>query len=138
LNRSQAIKRAIEESSEESRIRWKLDDRLAGIHELFEIVARPDGGVALHALERLRLLREGATLGGDPRLGLPPSHAALLDCIAESEAYERAFVKVLYWVRGAVAWKAAKLNLNKTKFYEERSRVLFDFRGAMRSKGYKL
>jgi hypothetical protein len=139
VSRAAANRIAIEQSdSEESRIRWRLDDRLVGIHNLFERLSKPETGMPLHALERIRLLREGATFGADPRAGLPSDQAALLDCLAEAGDYERAFVKVLYWLRGATAWKAQRLNLTKTRFYEERARVLFDFRGAMRSKGYRL
>jgi hypothetical protein len=131
-----AIEREIEDDT--PAIKWRLDDRIVGISLLFERTARNQVAQPLHALERLRLLQEGAVFGAAADGSLPKDQAALLDCMTEAGDFERAFVKILYWQRGAVWLKARKLGLNKTRFYEERARVLFEFRGALRSKGFRL
>jgi hypothetical protein len=137
VSRAAANRLAIEQSGEESGPigQWRLDDRLVGVDKVFRMLARPDGKCTLHALEAMRLMHDGAVLGGGP-MGLPADQAALLDCLLVAPAYESGFVKVLYWMRGSVKWKCDKLGIGQTKFNKARDGVLSYFRGQMHQKRF--
>jgi hypothetical protein len=137
--RSATERAAIEESAAEPERggQWRLDDRVIGVHNVFMRLARPER-CALHALERIRIMRESAGASTVRRTGLPDDEGALLDCMAGAPDYERGFVKVLYWYPGSVRGKQQRLGIGATKFNKERNAVLSYFRGQMHGRGFKV
>lgn len=137
--RAQAERVAVVESLDTGNPgQWRLDERLAGIDAVFRRLAKPESGVTLHALEKIRMLHDGAVLGMGQRMGLPPDQAALVDCLLSAPDYERGFVKVLYWLKGSNRWKVERLGIGHTKFNKARNEVLAYFRGQMHAKGFRV
>jgi hypothetical protein len=107
--------------------RWAAEERLTG---------------SLHPLEAIRLLHDGAVLGGgDTRV--PPEIQILDQLVREMEKHPdsretAAFVKVWYGDRAPVYLKAQRLGISRTTIYTELKGHLQYVRGRLHGRGVKV
>lgn len=93
---------------------------------------RPGG--ALHPLEAIRLLHDGAVLGGGV---IPTPHDIMKfdQCFVESGPQDRAIISTWYKSGGSAEQKARRLGISRATFYTEWGRALSYFRGWLRAHG---
>ena len=113
----------------------RLDPQLAPIDRLASRWAcgdREHG--SLHPLEAIRLLHDGAVLGGGPI----PSSIDLLkfdECFIASAPRDQAIIVVWYRSGGSSEQKAKRLGISRASLYIEWGRTLCYFRGWLRAHG---
>lgn len=112
-----------------------LDDELLPVNSLAVRWAsgeRPHG--SLHPLEAIRLLHDGAVLGG----GSIPTPDDLLkfdECFMQSSPRDRSVISVWYKTGGSSDQKARRLGISRATLYVEWKRTLSYFRGWLRAHG---
>jgi hypothetical protein len=111
----------------------KLDQQLVkvdGLAARWACGERPAG--TLHPLEAIRLLHDGAVLGGGP---IPTSEDLLKfdECYVQSSQQDRAVISVWYKTGGSADQKAKRLGISRATLYVEWKRTLSYFRGWLRA-----
>lgn len=118
----------------------RLDDSLIGTDALLrrwaqdEIVGQRSG---LHPLEAIRLLHDGAVLGGSDA-PIPAEIGILDEIIRTGPADTRAFVDVWYRDRAPVYLKAQRLGIARSTIYEKHKQHLQYIRGRLHGRGVKV
>jgi hypothetical protein len=113
----------------------KIDPRLEAVDRLairWASGERPTQ--ALHPLEAIRLLHDGATLGGGP-IPTPDDIMKFDECFMASPQRHRALITVWYRSSGSAKQKAAKLGVSRASLYIEWGHTLSYFRGWLRGAG---
>ena len=116
----------------------QLDPALVGIDSLIERWARLDRPTRqLHPLEAMRLMRDGAVLGGGS--GEVSDDVAAFDrCYCDAPEGKRALVTAIYCRRAPMSTIAGRLGISRSTLYAEWRASLEFFKGAMWAKGYKV
>lgn len=113
----------------------RLDDQLQGVNSLAIRWARGERtSVPLHPLEAIRLLHDGAVLGGGP-IPTPDDIMAFDRCFNEGSPRDRAIIRVWYQSGGSAAQKASRLGISRAAIYTEWKSTLSYFRGWLRAHG---
>lgn len=113
----------------------KLDPRLESVNRLavrWSAGERPGG--SLHPLEAIRLLHDGAVLGGGP-IATPEDIMKFDECFIGSCSQDRAIIRVWYMSGGSADQKARRLGISRATLYTEWGRTLSYFRGWLRAHG---
>jgi hypothetical protein len=99
-----------------------------------------DGKQPLHPLEAMRMLHDGAVLGGGPT-GMPSDVRAWDECL-ESDLLEQEHAALLktWYMRGGtpVQVLADRMRMSRPTLYKIRSIALFSMLTALKSKGIRL
>lgn len=101
-----------------------------------------DKGSPLHPLEAMRLLHDGAVLGGGPT-GMPSDVKAWDICLEEAKAdkaEEKAALLRIWYSRQGVSTQALadKLRVSRRSLYENWKQGLWYMKGALKVHGVKL
>ena len=96
-----------------------------------------NGGGSLHPLEALRLMKDGAVLGGTVP-PMPDDVLAFDQVYASSPARTKSVVEVWYRQGGSAKQKARRLNIARATLYLEWKTALSYFRGRLHAKGFDL
>jgi hypothetical protein len=111
----------------------KLDPQLEPVDALAIRWARGERPrQALHPLEAIRLLHDGATLGGGP-IPTPEDIMKFDECFVQASAQDKAIIHVWYRVGGSVQQRADRLRISRGTLYIEWGRTLSYFRGWLRA-----
>jgi hypothetical protein len=113
----------------------KLDPRLENVDRLaMRWAAGEREHRSLHPLEAIRLLHDGAVLGGGP---IPtPDDLVLFDrCLNMCSARERLVIQVWYCTWATAEQKAKQLGVSRATLYNEWKSTLSYFRGWLRGHG---
>jgi hypothetical protein len=89
---------------------------------------------SLHPLEAIRLLHDGAVLGGGA-IPTPEDIMKFDQCFTESTPHDRSIISVWYKSGGSVQQKASRLGISRANLYIEWGRTLSYFRGWLRAHG---
>lgn len=117
---------------------FNLPDDLAPIDSLADRWSRIDRVTgSLHPLEAIRLLHDGAVLGGgDAPL---PHDIELFDQVyCAAPIVERKFIDVWYKERSPVTAKANRLGISRTSIYTKWREVLQYYRGQLHARGLRV
>lgn len=116
----------------------RLEPSLVPVDRLAASWARGDReGGRLHPLEAMRLMHDGAILGGAP----PPPADDLIafdQCYLQSTVMDRVLIDVWYKTGWSSDVRAKKLGISRTKLYARWKEVLNFYRGWLQSHGVKL
>lgn len=104
-------------------------DRLAGRWASGD---RPTG--SLHPLEAIRLLHDGAVLGGG-HIPTPDDVLKFDECYMQSSVRDRSLITVWYTTGGSSEQKAKRLGISRATLYVEWKRTLSYFRGWLSAHG---
>lgn len=104
-------------------------DKLAGRWASGE---RPSG--SLHPLEAIRMLHDGAVLGGG-QIPTPEDVLKFDECYVQSSPKDRSVIAVWYQTGGSSEQKAKRLGISRATLYVEWKRTLSYFRGWLRAHG---
>jgi len=116
----------------------RLDVELRGVNDLAERYYRGQrGGGPLHPLEAMRLMHDGAVLGG-ASLVMPDDELAFDRVRATAPVREKATLDVWYTAGGSAAQKAKRLSVSRATLYLHWKAALAYFRGRLHEKGFKL
>jgi hypothetical protein len=113
----------------------KLEPRLEPVNRLAMRWAsgeRPRG--SLHPLEAIRLLHDGAVLGGG-QIPTPEDIMKFDECFMGSCSQDKAVISVWYKSGGTAEQKAKRLGISRAGLYIEWGRTLSYFRGWLRAHG---
>ena len=113
-----------------------LDAQLEGIDRLAARWAAGErsGGKTLHPLEAIRLLHDGAVLGGGS-IPTPDDILKFDECYLQSSAKDQGVISVWYKSGGSAEQKAKRLGISRATLYVEWKRTLSYFRGWLRAHG---
>jgi hypothetical protein len=102
-------------------------DRLASRWAAAERTSTP-----LHPLEAIRLLHDGAVLGGGP---IPTADDILAfdRCLHQAPDRDKAVINLWYTTSGSAEQKAKRIGISRAQFYTEWGRTLSYFRGWLRA-----
>lgn len=116
----------------------RLDDKLIETDALLRKWADMERERSpLHPLEKIRLLRDGAVLGGGD--APVPEEIMILDEILSSSPKEtRAFVIVWYCDRSPVIIKANRLGISRAQIYIDLKENLQYIRGRLHERGVRV
>ena len=89
---------------------------------------------SLHPLEAIRLLHDGAVLGGGA-IPTPEDIMKFDECYMRSPKREQAVVSVWYKSGGSAEQKAKRLGISRATLYVEWKRTLSYFRGWLKANG---
>lgn len=114
----------------------KLDPQLETVNRLAVRWASGERsvGATLHPLEAIRLLHDGAILGGGP-IPTPDDIMKFDECFMQSSGQDKAVINVWYCTGGSAEQKAARLGIGRASLYIEWGRTLSYFRGWLRAHG---
>jgi hypothetical protein len=117
----------------------KLDPDLIPTDRLLKTWAAGEGKGArspMHPLERIRLLHDGAVLGGAAPL---PKEVEICDLVVRtSPDRERLFIVTWYRDGSPVYLKAARLGMHRSTMYTELGKTLSFIRGRLHGHGVKV
>lgn len=95
----------------------------------------------LHPLEKMRLLHDGAVLGGDRKL-IPDDINAWDECLWDGSLSEEKALLLRVWYTKKPHIKAdliaARLKMSRQTLYREWNKALYNMKGALRAKGVRL
>lgn len=91
----------------------------------------------MHPLEAIRLLHDGAILGGGP-IATPDDIRLFDECYRAASQFDQAIVSVWYRNNMPVQLKAERVGISRAQLYNEWKRTLSYFRGWLRSKGLEV
>jgi hypothetical protein len=114
-----------------------LDPELQPVNQLLDAWARDarEGqGGGMHPLERLRLLHDGAVLGGE-RLSNDEILILVDRVYLDSPPRTKALIDAWYKSNSPVQTKAYRLGISRTTIYRHWNITLSYFRGALRARG---
>lgn len=116
---------------------FKLPDDLQPTNSLAERWARADREKRpLHPLEAMRLMHDGAVLGGSEQWG---EDIELFDrVVCEAPRFEKAFIGTWYCRPSPVQLKADHLGISRTTIYVRWREVLQYCRGQLHARGLKI
>jgi hypothetical protein len=112
-----------------------LDARLIGVDRLATRWAKDEQGTRkLHPLEAIRLLHDGAVLGGGP-IPTPADIIKFDDCHRQSPPHDRAVIHIWYRTHAVAQVKADRLGVSRASLYIEWKNSLAYYRGWLRANG---
>jgi hypothetical protein len=113
-----------------------LDPELEDVDKLAGRWASGDrsSGATLHPLEAIRLLHDGAVLGGG-QIPTPEDVLKFDECYMQSSSKDRSLIAVWYQTGGSSEQKARRLGISRSTLYVEWKRTLSYFRGWLRAHG---
>jgi hypothetical protein len=89
---------------------------------------------SMHPLEAIRLLHDGAILGGG-HIPTPEDVLKFDECYVQSSTKDRSLISVWYQTGGSSEQKAKRLGISRATLYVEWKRTLSYFRGWLRAHG---
>jgi hypothetical protein len=127
-------------ATSESRYAPKLDVSLIETDNLLRRWAageRLGGGGGLHPLEAIRLLHDGAVLGGSDA---PAAEEIMIldEIISTGPVETKAFIKTWYCNSSPVYLKAQRLGISRTVIYTKHKEHLQYVRGRLHGRGVKV
>lgn len=114
------------------------DSKLDEVDYLARRWASGEGAVddrrGMHPLETIRLLHDGAVMGGGP-IGVPPDIELFDECFRQAAGNHKAVIRVWYGNNWTVEAKAKRLGVSRATLYREWGRTLSHFQGWLRAHG---
>lgn len=116
----------------------RLDRELRGVDDLATRYYRAQfSGGPLHPLEAMRLMHDGAVLGGNSSM-LADDEVAFDQVRATAPKRERLTLDCWYTTGGSAAQKAKRLSISRATLYLHWRSALGYFRGRLHEKGIKV
>lgn len=113
-----------------------IDEELEGIDQLAQRWSCGEREPqAMHPLEAIRLLHDGAVLGGSGPIPTPDDLLKFDECFLQSSQREKSVINIWYTTSGSADQKAKRLGISRASLYVEWKRTLSYFRGWLRAHG---